>query len=323
MTSVLVTGSSGFLGSRVVKLALEEGFTVVGIDLRAPAQLPQGAFQFIEIDINSIYDVLQTKFDFIIHTASSLPYGGSLDNFWQNNVMAAKAVAEFTKASNSFLVEVGSSSVYGKPLTLPVDASTQLSPLDDYARSKLKAEEVVASILDVESYCVVRPRTILGSGRHGIFGIFFMLISRSYPVPLPNSGKQIIQFVHVDDLASLCLFLGSKKIGGVWPAASPEPLPLRSYLMNLVETHKLQIRIIPIPSRLFVLFGTIAYRLRLTKFTPWHFGAFPFSNFVSETWKPRGFEYKFTSTRAFEETYLSNVNKYKKSLISWIGIRLK
>jgi hypothetical protein len=113
----------------------------------------------------------------------------------------------------------------------------------------------------------------------------------------------------VEDLAALSVHLGANRISGVWPAASPEPKSLIEYLQIIRNKYKVQIRYIPITPIVFEIVGGMAYRLKLTKFTPWHFGAFPYDNFVESTWIPEGFKYKYSSNDAFEQTYLSNSKK--------------
>jgi nucleoside-diphosphate-sugar epimerase len=303
MESILVTGSSGFLGSRVVELALQENLKVIGLDLKPPMVDYGSSFQFLLMDVNEIDSISIENISFIVHTASSLPYGNSTAAFEKNNIEAAKKISEFARNNNAFLVEIGSSSVYGKPITIPVSSETEVSPLDSYARSKLQAEQEIKRILPQNSYAIIRPRTILGNGRTGIFTIFFNLILRSIPIPLPNNGKQIIQFVHVQDLSNLSLYIGQGKIPGIWPAASPDPKSLRDYLLDLASAYQIQISYLPISPVLFEKVGGLLHRLKLTKFTPWHFGAFPYDNYVLAGWKPQGFKYSYTCQQAFNETF--------------------
>ena len=303
--NILVTGSSGFLGSCIVEMALKGGYSVIGVDKIFPKVLPSGKFKFMQLDINQLEFEAIPRQDFVIHTASSLPYGNSAKDFVTNNVKAATAIAKFSKVNGTFLVEIGSSSVYGRPSEVPINRNTPLLPIDDYAKSKLLAEIEIGSILDSVSYSVIRPRTILGAGRAGIFDIFFGLVKKGYPLPLPNSGRQIIQFVHVQDLARLSLYLGKNKIPGIWPAASPNPKKLKTYLSDLSTKFNIPIRYVPINSTLFTKFGTILSYLRITKFTPWHFGAFPHHNFVDSNWVPKDFKYEFTCQEAFDVTYSS------------------
>ena len=83
--------------------------------------------------------------------------------------------------------------------------TTEPRPVEPYGRAKLDAEHLcraaVSRGLDVS---VVRPRTILGHGRLGIFGILFDWIADGASVPVLGSGDNVYQFVHAADLADAC-----------------------------------------------------------------------------------------------------------------------
>ena len=55
---------------------------------------------------------------------------------------------------------------------------------------------------------IVRPRTILGHGRLGIFGILFDWIADGADPIVLGDGSNRYQFVHADDLATVCLLAG-------------------------------------------------------------------------------------------------------------------
>ena len=56
---------------------------------------------------------------------------------------------------------------------------------------------------------IVRPRTILGHGRLGIFGILFDWIADGADVFVLGDGSNRYQFVHADDLAEACRLAGA------------------------------------------------------------------------------------------------------------------
>ena len=305
MKTILVTGASGFLGSRIVKILIARKYKVIGIDPR-PSEVVDKNYQHIN-DVVSDESLSLIKYDIssIIHTASVLPYGNRKSDFVKNNVGSAQIIADFALKKDSFVVEVSSSSVYGKPLEIPVKPTTPTSPLDDYAFSKLKCETIFQEKLAIDKISIVRPRTILGADRGGIFNILFKLIKSNLPIPLPNSGNQEIQFVNVLDLARLCVYLAENNISGVWPAAAPKVLPLREHLLELSNSTGYKIRYIPMNPKLFNIVGKLLFKIKLTDFSPWHFGAFPFDNYFSTEWKPSDFEYEFDCAQTFRHTWES------------------
>ena len=92
----------------------------------------------------------------------------------------------------------------------PVAPTTCRTPVEAYGAAKLAAEwaclRAAADGLDVT---IVRPRTILGHGRLGIFGILFDWIADGADPFVLGDGSNRYQFVHADDLARLCIAAGA------------------------------------------------------------------------------------------------------------------
>ena len=63
---------------------------------------------------------------------------------------------------------------------------------------------------------IVRPRTILGHGRLGIFGILFEWIADGADPVVLGDGTNRYQFVHADDLAEACLLAGERDGPGLF-----------------------------------------------------------------------------------------------------------
>ena len=71
---IAITGCSGNIGKRVVKRALAENFTVVGIDKNAPNSdlSHEGAFSFIKVDLTDYEATLKAleNCEGIVHLAA-------------------------------------------------------------------------------------------------------------------------------------------------------------------------------------------------------------------------------------------------------------
>ena len=79
-------------------------------------------------------------------------------------------------------------------------------PIETYGKAKLAGEnlcrEYARNGLDIT---IIRPRTIVGHGRLGIFQILFEWIYQGKNIPVLGDGKNTYQFVHADDLAEACI----------------------------------------------------------------------------------------------------------------------
>src|SRR5438309_6404848 len=84
--------------------------------------------------------------------------------------------------------------------------------MEEYGKAKLAGEllcsDYAARALDVS---IVRPRTIMGHGRLGIFQILFEWIYQGANVPVLNNGSNVYQLVHADDLAEAIILASERK----------------------------------------------------------------------------------------------------------------
>ncbi|MDC0051730.1 NAD(P)-dependent oxidoreductase [Acidimicrobiaceae bacterium] len=298
---ILITGSSGFLGSELCKVLSNTENIITAVDIKTPPMKYKNC-SYYSGSIEKFLSENQklSEFDLIIHTASVLPYKGNKKELIKTNIESTQnLVNKVRELKSTFFIYVSSSGVYGKPKKNPINKDTKFNPLDLYANTKIISEKYILKNIQKSKFSIIRPRTILGNNRGGIFNIFFALIKKGIPIPIPNNGKQIIQFVDVEDLANLIVYLGVNKTSGIWPAAAPKPIPLKNHLDFLGKKLGKRVLTFNVNSRIFLYIGNILVTLKLTNFTKWHFGAFPYSFYFDTNWKPQGFEYKYSCNDTF------------------------
>ena len=173
-----------------------------------PAPPLPGA-RYVRADIRDAAAVAEAcrAIDWVFHNVAQVPLAKDRALFRSVNEGGTSVLLEAAaRAGARKVVHTSSSAVYGRPESLPVDEATPPRPFEDYGRAKLAAEglcrEAVARGLDVT---IIRPRTILGHGRLGIFEILFDWVRRGLSVPVFGDGSNRYQFVHADDLADACL----------------------------------------------------------------------------------------------------------------------
>ena len=134
----------------------------------------------------------------------------------------------------SKVVHTSSSAVFGVPEANPVLPTTVPKPQEAYGQAKLAAEwaclRAAADGLDVS---IVRPRTILGHGRLGIFGILFDWIADGADPIVLGDGTNRYQFVHADDLADVCLLAGARSGPSIFNAGTDRFGTMREALGHL------------------------------------------------------------------------------------------
>jgi nucleoside-diphosphate-sugar epimerase len=161
--------------------------------------------------------------------------------------------------------------VFGVPQSNPVLPSTIPSPAEAYGHAKLAAEwaclEAVARGLDVT---IVRPRTILGHGRLGIFGILFDWIADGADVFVLGTGDNRYQFIHADDLAQVCVLAADVAGPAVFNAGTDRFGTMRESLESLCAHAGTGARVRSLPVGPAALMMKAAAAAHLAPFAPYH-----------------------------------------------------
>ena len=204
----LVTGGAGYFGERLVSRLLEQGYFVRILDINLPSgNNPE--LDVVRADIRDAEAVLKAcdGIDVAFHNVAQVPLARNKRLFWSVNRDGTTNLLEAcARRAVKKVIYTSSSAVYGMPKSNPVTEETAPTPIEEYGRAKLAGEAVcwdyVRKRMDVS---IVRPRTIMGHGRLGIFQILFEWIYQGKNIPVLNDGKNIYQFVHADDLAEACI----------------------------------------------------------------------------------------------------------------------
>jgi nucleoside-diphosphate-sugar epimerase len=225
MKSALVTGSAGFIASRVSRLLVDEGFDVVGLDNINDAydrrikehRLEQlkdvDGFTFYEADIENLYELEpifeKHSFNVIFNLAARAGVRYSIENphvYMQSNAQGALNILELMQRNEcGKLVLASTSSLYaGQPMPFHEDLPVE-RPLSPYAASK-KAAEVMSYTyhhlygIDVS---ILRYFTVYGpAGRPDMAPFrFIKWIHEGTPITVFGDGTQTRDFTYVDDIA--------------------------------------------------------------------------------------------------------------------------
>ncbi|MEZ5297745.1 MAG: NAD-dependent epimerase/dehydratase family protein [Ilumatobacteraceae bacterium] len=171
----LVTGGSGYFGSLLVERLVADGHEVRNLDLLA-ADHPDGV-EFVRGDVRdrAVVHEAVSGCDAVFHNVAQVPLANDEYLLRSVNVDGTRVLLEAcSDLGVGKVVHTSSSAVFGVPDTNPVLPTTVPKPEEAYGHAKLAAEwaclDAARDGLDVS---IVRPRTILGHGRLGIFGILF------------------------------------------------------------------------------------------------------------------------------------------------------
>jgi len=273
MTSNLVTGGSGYFGSVLVRRLLATGHQVRVFDLNDADDRPDGV-EFIGGDIRdaAAVDRAVVGCEVVFNCVAQVPLAHDEELLRTVNVDGTSLLLNAAARHDvRKVVHVSSSAVFGIPASNPVLPSTVPSPVEAYGHAKLAAEwaclAAVAKGLDVT---IVRPRTILGHGRLGIFGILFDWIADGADVFVLGSGDNRYQFVHADDLADVCALAAHVAGPAVFNAGTDRFGTMRESLESLCTHAGTGSRVKSLPVAPAALMMKAAAAAHLAPFAPYH-----------------------------------------------------
>ncbi len=203
--TALITGGSGYFGCSLRDQLLARGWTVTVFDLEDAHDRPERV-GFVRGDIRDPEAVRSAcrGVSVIFHNVAQVPLAKDRELFWSVNFDGTKNLLDAARAEGvRKVVHTSTSAVFGAPEVNPVDESTEPSPDEAYGHAKLEGERLVLSRVEsgeIEA-TIIRPRTIVGHGRLGIFQILFDWVESGTNIPVLGRGDNLYQFVHADDLA--------------------------------------------------------------------------------------------------------------------------
>ncbi|MCP9746955.1 SDR family oxidoreductase [Lacihabitans sp. CS3-21] len=240
MKKILVTGSNGLLGQKLIeKLSKTENIEVIAT-ARGENRLPFSEnYRFISLDItkkeevDSVFDT--EKPDVVIHTAAMTNVDQcetEKDACWDLNVKAVEYLLASSKKHNSFFVHLSTDFIFdGKEG--PYDEQAEANPLSFYGWSKYAAEKLVINS-DVK-WAIAR--TVL------VYGIAHDMSRTNIILWVKNSLEQgkSINVVNdqwrtptlAEDLADGCILIAQKEAEGIFNISGKDLLnPFQMAIMT-------------------------------------------------------------------------------------------
>lgn len=177
-----ITGSSGFIGSRVVAGLLAKGHEVTGLDRRAPtADLPPGA-TYVEGDLldreRMIASVVASRAEVVIHLAAKtgLREAPPDSPHFAANTRGTENLMDGIRQAGTVRRALYTSTKYVYRGAPPAP-HREYEPNTSYGRSKAAMEELVWEADGAAAeWCIVRPTTIWGPGMSPHYRKFLRLV---------------------------------------------------------------------------------------------------------------------------------------------------
>ncbi|HAS8154961.1 UDP-glucose 4-epimerase family protein [Vibrio vulnificus] len=208
---ILVTGASGFVGSKLLEQLPAE--RTLSLGRNKPACQASAQFYELEIVSNTDYSAALIDVDVIVHLAARVhvmndAVSNPLEEYREVNTrgtinLACQAAAAGVKR----FIFVSSIKVNGESsdLNSPFTSADNHAPEDDYGLSKSEAEQLLFKIgketgMEV---VVIRPTLVYGPGVKANFVSLMNLVSKGIPQPFGCLTQNKRSLVSVDNLVDL------------------------------------------------------------------------------------------------------------------------
>jgi nucleoside-diphosphate-sugar epimerase len=306
----LITGGSGFIGSHIARHLARAGEEVRLLDAHPPdAAMFNSKIHFVEADLRNAAAVRDACRGVarVFHIAALVPISKAGKEFWDVNVQGTRNVLEGALAHRvEKILHMSSSAVYDIGQPNPLTEDSPLKPLGVYARSKLDAESVCLDYrrrgLDIS---MVRPRTVIGPERLGIFSILFDWIGAGKKIYIIGNGKNRIQFVHVADLADACIKITAKASNEVFNIGADVFDDLETELGGLIDYAGTGSRIVRLNPALAAGALKILDNLGLSPLADWHYLSYHKDFFfdIAKTKTALGWKPTYSNQEMLREAY--------------------
>ena len=223
---VLVTGSSGFVGSYLVKEFVANGYDVICSDINSE----NNTIEMNIMDYNSVHDVVKKyEPDLIVNSAGQADVGVSWkkpQHTFELNTIGFINIMEAVKhcEADTRIIGIGSSDEYGalKEKGINVTENIALNPVTPYGISKASMEHIAE--LYVKTYkmdiCIARLFNLGGAGQSK----GFIISDFSSGIAEIENGKKSFlsvgnlessrDFTHVKDACRAIRLIGEKGYSG-------------------------------------------------------------------------------------------------------------
>jgi dTDP-4-dehydrorhamnose reductase len=246
MKKILITGSNGLLGQKLVSLLTATADFDIIATAKGANRLPHSdKYTYHSLDItdrNKVHKLMsEVKPDYIIHTAAMTNVDQcefEKEACWQLNVNAVEYLAEASKHNGSYLLHLSTDFIFDGQ-NGPYDENAEARPLSFYGESKLAAEQ----ILQQSSIPWAIARTVL------VYGIAHDM-SRSNIILWVKKSLETQKAIQVvddqwrtptlaEDLAMGCYLLVKHEVEGIFNISGKDMLTPYQMALQTADYFKL------------------------------------------------------------------------------------
>jgi len=232
MKKILITGSNGLLGQKLVELISKDKNYRAIATARGENRLPASVsgYDYESIDVTNREETLakikEIKPDYIIHTAAMTNVDQcetERDACWELNVRATETLVEASRANDIFLLHLSTDFIFDGE-NGPYDEEAEAKPISFYGVSKLAAERMIFKSANLIRWAVARTVLVYGIAHDMSRTNIVLWVKKSL-----EDGKNITvvsdQFrspTLAEDLAMGCFLIVQKEAQGIYNISGKE-----------------------------------------------------------------------------------------------------
>ena len=240
---LIITGSTGYIGARLVATARERGFDVVEFGRRSGAKWRIGD-EPVASDLEGAAAVIH-----LAHSWATEPEAAEENNI---NISGTVKLAEAARAA-------------GVPhFVFSSSTSSRREALNVYGRTKFRIEQHLAASSAAPIVRIARIGLVYGGPRVAMYGLMAKLAGLSPLLPMIGLSRKV-QPIHLDEVAAGLLALATRQDPQpqTFVLAQEEPISFAAWLGILRRSQgKGKLHFIPIP------LGFALFACRMTKLMP-------------------------------------------------------
>ncbi len=216
MAKFLITGVSGFLGSRLANDLILKGHSVVGIGRsKSPERLQNlllnDNFNYLQGEISEelLINLNNITFSGVFHLASQQPSNSNItfQDYFKSNVETTISLIKYFKSRRlDFFVYTSTVSIFGKMKDHIITEDSIPEPENFYSLTKFISEKLLKfeSLNFNSKIIVIRLQSVFGNGDgYGIVNTFYKKLKLNEDVELFSKGLINRNLVHIDEVIQI------------------------------------------------------------------------------------------------------------------------
>ncbi|PSK90694.1 TIGR01777 family oxidoreductase [Taibaiella chishuiensis] len=249
MQKILIAGGSGMVGARLNELLVQQGYETIILGRRLPEKQPKDTkttYATWDVNRGTIDRDAIARADYIVNLAGA----GVAEKRWtadrrreiidsrvKSSALLVKALQE-TDNQVKAVVSASAAGYYGADRSIPPETGFREGdpPAGDFLGETCRLwENSISPVTELNKRLVIVRIGIVLSGTGGALAEFRKPLKFGLATIL-GSGRQIVSWVHIDDLCRLILYaIEQEELSGVYNAVAPAPVSNKTLTLQLAR----------------------------------------------------------------------------------------